>query len=168
MGCCSLRCNRSRRPTCGALTLGTLDGANVEILDEVGKDNIIIFGLTAEEVAGLKPHYNPRDYCNNNPMLKRVLDLVSGGFFSTHELGLFQPIVDNLLSRDPYLVLADFQAYCDAQDRVDQSYRDREAWTQKAILNIARSGKFSSDRTILEYNRDIWNAKPMCVTREKK
>jgi glycogen phosphorylase len=152
----------------GALTLGTLDGANIEILEEVGPENIFIFGLTADEVRALKPNYRPRDYYEKDPMLKRVIDLISSGFFNPQEPHMFQPLLDNLLNHDPFLVLADFASYAAAQDKIDLAYSDRDLWAKKAILNIARSGKFSSDRTILEYNRDIWHAAPVSVTRKKE
>jgi starch phosphorylase len=142
----------------GALTIGTLDGANIEIMNEVGSENIFIFGMNAKEVSELMPSYNPRSYYDKDPYLKETIDMVSGGFFSGGESGLFKPLVDTLLGRDPYLVLADFDSYRRCQERVGATYGQVETWTEKAILNVARMGKFSSDRTILEYNRDIWHA----------
>jgi starch phosphorylase len=149
----------------GALTVGTLDGANIEIMEEVGPENIFIFGLTAEEVVALRPGYRPLDYYHANPMLKQTIDLIRNGFFSPDQPGLFQPLVDLLLNEDRYMVLADFDAYHRAQMQVDALYRDTEAWTKKSIVNVARIAKFSSDRTILEYNRDIWRAEPVPIER---
>ncbi len=144
----------------GALTIGTMDGANVEIREEVGDDNIFIFGLNADEVAALAPHYNPWDHYRNNTELSRVLDLIHNGYFSPGDLALFNPIYDSLLyGRDRYLLLADFASYAKCQARVDETYRDRSAWTRKSILNVAHMGKFSSDRTIREYAQEIWGLK---------
>ncbi|MBT0652806.1 glycogen/starch/alpha-glucan phosphorylase [Geomobilimonas luticola] len=142
----------------GALTIGTLDGANIEIMEEVGRENIFIFGLTAEEVTELKRKgYNPREYYNRNPELQKVLDMVSGGFFSPYDANLFKPIVDSLLNQgDHYLLLADYASYIASQEEVSQLYRDQDEWSRRAILNAAGMGKFSSDRTIAEYARDIW------------
>jgi len=144
----------------GALTIGTLDGANVEIAEEVGMENIFIFGLKVEEVEALKKQgYHPYHYYETNPNIRAVIDLIASGYFSQGEdPNLFKPIVDNLLYTDPYLCLADFQLYADAQKKVSEAYLDQVSWTRKSILNVARIGKFSSDRTIQEYNRDIWKA----------
>jgi len=150
----------------GALTLGTLDGANIEIMEEVGAENMFIFGLTADEVSALRPNYHPHDYYERDPHLKAVIDLIRSGFFNPEDPGLFHPLCDNLLYQDPYLVLADFEAYRQAQEKVDASYRDRDAWIKKAILNVARIGKFSSDRTIREYNNEIWKAPTLSITRD--
>ncbi len=148
----------------GALTIGTLDGANVEIMEEVGEENFFLFGLTTEEVQAKKAAgYNPMDYYNSNADLKLVIDRLSSGYFSHGDLELFKPIVDNLLYQDPYLVLADFQSYVDCQDRVAQMYQDQHAWTRMSILNSARMGKFSSDRSIQEYADQIWQIKPVKV-----
>jgi starch phosphorylase len=149
----------------GALTIGTLDGANIEIMEEVGRENIFIFGLTADEVAGLRPGYRPMECCQSNPLLKQVLDLIRDGFFSPDDPGLFRPLVDQLLNEDRYMVLADFDAYHRTQMQIDALYCNVEEWTRKSILNVARIGKFSSDRTILEYNRDIWHAEPIIIER---
>jgi starch phosphorylase len=149
----------------GALTVGTLDGANIEIMEEVGRENIFIFGLTTEEVVSLRPGYRPMDYYNGNPALKQAIDLIRDGFFSPDDRGLFQPLVDLLLNEDRYMVLADFDAYHQAQMRIDGLYCDTEEWTKKSILNVARIGKFSSDRTIREYNQDIWHAEPAPIER---
>jgi glycogen phosphorylase len=141
----------------GALTIGTLDGANVEIAEAVGEENLFIFGLTADEVASMKAQgYDPREYYESSPRLRRVLDYVSSGGLCPQEPELFRPLVEGLLSYDPYLVLADFDAYLLAQERVDLAYRDPEEWTRKAILNVARCGYFSSDRSVQEYAEKIW------------
>src|SRR6266542_3852477 len=131
----------------GALTVGTLDGANVEIREEVGAENFFLFGLTVEQVAALKKRgYEPWEWYRTDRRLKGVLDAVAGGVFSPGEPGIFRPIVDSLLNGgDPYLVLADFAAYLACQERVDETYRQADRWTRMAILNVARSGKFSSD-----------------------
>lgn len=144
----------------GALTIGTLDGANVEIAEEVGMENIFIFGLKVEEVEALKKQgYHPYHYYETNPNIRKVIDLIASGYFSQGEdPNLFKPLVDNLLYSDPYLCLADFQLYADCQKKVSEAYLDQVSWTRKSILNVARIGKFSSDRTIIEYNRDIWKA----------
>jgi len=149
----------------GALTVGTLDGANIEIMEEVGRENIFIFGLTAEEVISLRSGYRPLDYYHANPALKQAIDLIREGFFSPDQPGLFQPLMDLLLYEDRYMVLADFDAYHQAQMGVDALYCDTEEWTKKSILNVARIAKFSSDRTILEYNQDIWRAAPVPIER---
>ncbi len=151
----------------GALTVGTLDGANIEIMEEVGRENIFIFGLTAEEVVALRSGYRPLDYYHGNPALKQAIDLIRNGFFSPDHPGLFQPLADLLLNEDRYMVLADFDAYHRAQMQVDALYCDSEEWTQKSILNVARIAKFSSDRTILEYNQDIWHAEPVPIARNQ-
>jgi len=151
----------------GALTVGTLDGANIEIMEEVGRENIFIFGLTAEEVASGRSGYRPMDYYHGNPALKQAIDLIRDGFFSPDERGLFQPLIDLLLNEDRYMVLADFDAYHRAQMQIDALYCDTEGWTKKSILNVARIGKFSSDRTILEYNRDVWRAEPVPIERDQ-
>jgi starch phosphorylase len=147
----------------GALTIGTLDGANIEIMEEVGPENIFIFGLNAEEVSALRPHYNPREYVHKDPFLQKAIDLIQDGLFNPEERSLFRPLIDLLLNEDRYFVLADFEAYHQCQMLLDQTYRDQEAWTRKAIINVAQIGRFSSDRTILEYNRDIWHAQPLKV-----
>jgi len=148
----------------GALTIGTLDGANVEIQEEVGKENIFIFGLTAEEVARVKREgYQPRDYYERSPELKGVMDLINSGFFSPENPGLFKPLYESLMNHDEYLLLADFDAYVECQDKVAQLYKNQAEWTRKAILNVARMGKFSSDRTIQEYCDEIWMVKPVKI-----
>ena len=142
----------------GALTIGTLDGANIEIMEEVGEDNIFIFGLTADEVNQLRPTYHPHNYYAKDPLLKRAIDLIREGFFSPEHPTLFHPLIDPILNRDNYLVLADFEDYKRCQDAVSELYANHDEWVRRAILNVARIGKFSSDRTIAEYNRDIWHA----------
>ncbi|QSF50145.1 MULTISPECIES: glycogen/starch/alpha-glucan phosphorylase [unclassified Thermosynechococcus] len=149
----------------GALTIGTLDGANVEIRQEVGAENFFLFGLTAQEVMSLKAEgYNPCEYYNSNPMLKKVIDSLISDYFNPREPGLFEPIVSSLLNEDPYMLLADYQSYVDCQQRVAQAFREKSHWTQMSILNVARMGKFSSDRTIAEYCKDIWHVKPVPVS----
>jgi starch phosphorylase len=145
----------------GALTIGTLDGANIEIREEVGEENIFIFGLTAEGVAKLRQDgYNAWDYYHRHSELKQVLDMISSGYFSRNEPLLFQPIIDSLTkSNDYFMVLADYADYILCQQRVDELYRQPKEWTRKAILNVANMGKFSSDRTIKEYAEEIWDVK---------
>jgi len=146
----------------GALTIGTLDGANVEIREAVGPDNFFLFGLTAEEVSELKARgYQPRGYYESSPELREALDLIGSGHFSNGDRDLFRPLVDSLLTRDDYLLLADYQAYLDCQDRVSHAYRDQKHWTRMSILNVARMGQFSSDRSIQQYCSDIWQVKPV-------
>ena len=143
----------------GALTVGTLDGANIEIMEEVGNDNIFIFGLNANEVMEKKQAgYQPRDLYTQNLELREVLDMVRKGFFSGPQGNLFQPILENLLDHgDPYMVLADFQPFCDIQEEIGKAYLDSDAWIRKSIINVSRMGKFSSDRSIKEYADNIWN-----------
>ncbi|MDJ0632232.1 MAG: glycogen/starch/alpha-glucan phosphorylase [Xenococcaceae cyanobacterium MO_188.B29] len=148
----------------GALTIGTFDGANVEIRQEVGAENFFLFGLKTHEVQELKTQgYNPRDYYNANGELKAAIDLIASGFFSYGDTHLFKPIVDNLLYDDPYFLLADYQSYIECQDKVGEAYRDRDNWTRMSILNVARMGKFSSDRSITEYCEDIWQVKAVPI-----
>jgi starch phosphorylase len=147
----------------GALTIGTLDGANVEILEEVGADNIFIFGLTVEEVAALKSSgYDPRAVAAADEELRAILDWLLSDCFTPGEPGALAPLVHGLLDGgDPYLVLADYRSYVSAQDRAGAAFRDRRKWARMAILNTARMGKFSSDRTIGEYAREIWKLSPV-------
>jgi len=148
----------------GALTIGTLDGANVEIREEVGAENFFLFGLTAEQVQELKSRgYRPWDYYDQNAALREVLDFIASGELAGGDPGLFRPLVDNLLGQDPFLVLADYQAYVDCQAQVSALWRDPQAWTRKSILNAARMGKFSSDRSIRDYCEQVWRVKPMAV-----
>jgi len=141
----------------GALTIGTLDGANIEIRDEVGAENFFLFGLTAQQVADLQRRgYRPRDYYEKNAELKAVLDLIASGFFEPEHPDIFKPLVQSLLEQDTYMLLADFQSYADCQERVGKAFLDPDQWTRMAILNIAKMGKFSSDRSIREYAENIW------------
>ena len=149
----------------GALTVGTLDGANIEIKEEVGDDNIFIFGLTAEEVERQRPGYDPHRFYEQDDDIRRTIDLMRNDFFSLTEPGIFRPILQNLLEHgDYYMNLADMRGFIDAQARIDQAYRDQESWSRKAILNIARTGRFSSDRTIGEYASEIWKVEPVEVS----
>jgi starch phosphorylase len=148
----------------GSLTIGTLDGANVEIREEVGAENFFLFGLTAQEVMDLKMKgYRPMDYYNSNRELKQVIDQLTSGFFSPREPALFMSIVNTLLNHDEYMLLADYQSYVDCQERVSEAFRDKDNWTRMSILNVARMGKFSSDRTIADYCREIWQVEPMSI-----
>ncbi|MCC7082741.1 MAG: glycogen/starch/alpha-glucan phosphorylase [Burkholderiales bacterium] len=145
----------------GALTIGTLDGANVEIRDRVGAENFFLFGQTETEVHALRAGgYDPRVLYESDPELKAAIDLIACGHFCGGDRDLFRPLIDSLLERDDYMLLADYRAYVDCQDRVDQVYRDTERWTRMSIRNVARSGYFSSDRAIREYCRDIWHVAP--------
>ncbi len=146
----------------GALTIGTLDGANGEIRTEVGSENFFLFGLDAAAAQNLKANgYDPRAYYEGNGELKETIDLIGSGFFSPGDTGLFKPLVDNLLSRDEYLVLADYQSYVACQEEASRVYDDRAEWTTKSILSVARMGKFSSDRSIREYVEKIWRVSPL-------
>jgi starch phosphorylase len=149
----------------GALTIGTLDGANLEIREDVGPENFFLFGLTAEEVVATRAGgYRPREYYERDLELRLVLDRIASGFYSRGDRQLFQPLVDSLLTDDPFLLLADFRSYVDTQEAVGRAYRDQERWTRMSILNVARLGRFSSDRAILEYCRDIWHVEPQPIT----
>jgi len=147
----------------GALTIGTLDGANIEIKDAVGEENIFIFGLNDREVAERKRRgYTPWDAYHGNPEVRGVLEAIRDGFFSPDDPGRFRPIFDSLLHKgDPYMLLADFSSYMACQERVDACYRDVVEWTCRSIRNVAKMGYFSSDRTIREYAADIWNVQPV-------
>jgi glycogen phosphorylase len=148
----------------GAVTIGTLDGANVEILEEVGSENIFIFGMKVDEVDDLLARgYHPWDYYHQDEELKAVVDWLGSTFFTPTEQGLVLNGVRHSLldGGDPFLVLADYRAYCDAQAQVDLAYRDKDRWARMAVLNTARCGKFSSDRTIRQYAEEIWNL-PKC------
>ena len=148
----------------GALTIGTMDGANVEIREEVGDDNIFIFGLLSDEVRKLKSNgYHPRDYYESIPELKRVLDMIQDNYFSIFEPGIFQPLIDELLNVDYYFLLADYQSYVKTQSKVSALYKNKDEWFKKALLNVARMSKFSSDRSIQEYAKLIWNVKPVKI-----
>ncbi|MBM4200376.1 MAG: glycogen/starch/alpha-glucan phosphorylase [Gammaproteobacteria bacterium] len=148
----------------GALTIGTLDGANVEIREEVGSENFFLFGLTAGEVVRLKSRgYQPIECYHTQPELREVLDLIRNGFFSRGDTELFRPLVDGLLYHDPFMVLADFASYAECQLQVNQAYKDHDHWAHMSILNAARTGKFSSDRTIAEYADTIWRTHATAV-----
>lgn len=148
----------------GALTIGTLDGANIEIREEVGDENFFLFGLTEQEIQELKPHYDPVSIIANDEDLKRVMQLLESGHFSQFEQGIFADLIVSLKSpQDPWMTIADFRSFIDAQRRVETAYLDQERWTRMSILNCANSGKFSSDRTIGDYNQDIWKLKPCPV-----
>jgi glycogen phosphorylase len=145
----------------GALTVGTLDGANVEIREEVGAENFFLFGLRAYEVDQVKARgYRPLDYYEHNRTLREVIDFIGSGALGCGDRELFRPIVDNLLQHDPFLLLADYQEYIDAQERVNALWREPQAWTRSSILNTARMGKFSSDRSIHDYCQRVWNIIP--------
>jgi len=151
----------------GALTIGTLDGANIEIREEAGAENFFLFGLTTEEVVQRKRDgYDPMLHYQTNPDLHAALDLIRSGFFSRGDGDLFRPLVENLLHHDPYMLCADFQSYVDCQTAVDEAYLDTEHWTRMSILNTARSGKFSSDRSIREYCDEIWRVKSVPIIRD--
>ncbi len=148
----------------GALTVGTLDGANVEIREAVGADNFFLFGLAAHEVAALRTRgYRPAAFIEKCGPLREAIDLIASGFFAPGTPSVFAPVVDDLWNRDPYMVCADFEAYAACQARVGEVYLDREEWTRRVVVNLAGVGRFSSDRTIAEYVRDIWHAEPVSV-----
>jgi starch phosphorylase len=152
----------------GALTIGTLDGANVEIRDAVGAENFFLFGHTADEIHALQQTgYRPHERYEQNPSLRAALDLIASGHFSRGDRSLFQPLIDGLIHRDEYFVLADFQSYIDCQKEVSRAWADPHHWTKMSILNTARMGPFSSDRTIREYTRDIWRVQPRPVQLER-
>jgi len=141
----------------GALTIGTLDGANIEIAELVGNDNIFIFGNDAQEIDRLRQQgYHPQDFINQSPLLKDVLGLISKNYFSAYSPGLFNPILDSIYNSDPFFICADFDSYVQMQEIISQSYQKKEEWTKKSIINVAESGHFSSDRTIQEYAKEIW------------
>jgi len=148
----------------GALTIGTLDGANIEIRQEVGAENFFLFGLTVEQVKEQKARgCNPKEYYDSDEQLRRAIDQIRSGVFSRGDSSLFKPLVDALLQRDDYLVLADYRSYIECQHSAGQLYRDQNKWTRTAILNVARMGKFSSDRSIREYCEDIWRTQPVPI-----
>jgi starch phosphorylase len=149
----------------GALTIGTLDGANVEMLEEVGKDNFFLFGMNAEEVERLKREgYRPAERVERNDELREALELVASGHFSRGDREMFRPLLDNLLNSDPFLVLADYADYARCQEQVGAAWKDPERWIRMSILNTARSGKFSSDRSIRDYCSEIWNIAPVRIS----
>jgi starch phosphorylase len=141
----------------GALTMGTMDGANIEMREQVGAENFFIFGMTTEQIQELRSSgYHPHHYYETNPTLKQVVDMIGNGFFSPDEPDRYRGITDNLLNTDPFMVLADFQSYLDISDQADSIYQTPVRWSRMAILNTARMGYFSSDRTIKEYAKHIW------------
>jgi starch phosphorylase len=145
----------------GALTVGTRDGATIEMAEEAGEENFFLFGLTAEQVENSRGSYNPYWHYDNEPETRAALDLIFSDYFSRNEPGVFAPLRDTLLTNgDYYMHLADLPSYCRAQEAAGALYANPSAWARKAILNVASSGKFSSDRTIAEYARDIWKAEP--------
>jgi starch phosphorylase len=146
----------------GALTIGTLDGANVEIRDAVGPENFFLFGLTADQVRDVKANgYRPHTVYEANPELREAIDMIDGGHFSGGDRDLFRPLVESLLARDDYMLLTDYQPYIECQARAGEAYRDRTGWTRMSILNVASVGRFSSDRSVREYCRDIWHVTPV-------
>jgi starch phosphorylase len=148
----------------GALTIGTLDGANVEIREEVGAENFFLFGLTEAQVQHtLAEGYHPWEIYQNNEHLREAIDLIDSGLFSHGDKTLFRPLTENLLHQDPFLLLADYQSYVDCQSEVEHAFRDRSHWHHMSILNVARMGKFSSDRAIREYCEKIWQVKEVPV-----
>ena len=148
----------------GALTLGTYDGANVEINQEVGDDNMFLFGMRTEDVVRLRPSYSAREVAAADPRISAVLDMIKANVFSVLEPGLFDPILRSLIDyNDYYMLLADLRSYIEAQDRVDAAYRDKARWNRMSLVNIARSGRFSSDRAVMEYARDIWHVNPVKI-----
>jgi starch phosphorylase len=148
----------------GALTIGTLDGANIEIRDAVGPDNFFLFGLTAEEVERRRHDgYAPRRIYEADAELREAIDLIASGLFAGGDRELFRPLVDSLLTWDNYMLLADYRSYVDCQDRVSKTYRDVQRWTRMSILNMSRVGRFSSDRAIRQYCRDVWHVKPIKI-----
>ena len=148
----------------GALTIGTLDGANIEIRNAVGPENFFLFGMTVEEVARRRAeHYRPSEHYQSDDELRAAIDAIAGGAFSNGDRELFKPIIDDLLGWDTYMVMADYRSYVDCQEEVGRVWRDAERWTRASILNTARTGAFSSDRSIREYCLNIWNAKPVPI-----
>lgn len=151
----------------GALTIGTLDGANIEIRNEVDHDNFFLFGLTADQACNLKAgNYRPRNIYEQNAVLREVIDFIASGDLSNGDKNLFKPLVDNLLENDPFLVLADYQSYLDCQMQVGKLWQNPQMWTRKSILNVARMGKFSSDRSIRDYCQKVWKVRPMHIRME--
>jgi glycogen phosphorylase len=140
----------------GALTICTLDGSNVEMIEEIGKENFFVFGMTADQAHARVHNYNPMEIYNSNPELKRTLDMIRGGYFCNGDKSLFVPIVDSLLHNDHFLLLADFAAYITCQKEVDRQYQNLDEWSKKALLNVAGMGKFSTDRVVQEYASEIW------------
>ena len=150
----------------GALTIGTLDGANIEIREEVGDDNFFLFGLTEDQVENLRDHYNPAAIISQDEDLQRVINLLESGHFNQFEPGLFDGVIDSMKSpHDPWVTIADFRSFVDAQKRVEAAFQDKDRWTKMSIINCANSGKFSTDRTIAEYNNELWKLTPVHVAK---
>jgi starch phosphorylase len=148
----------------GALTIGTLDGANVEIREAVGKENFFLFGLTVEGIRALRAGgYRPRERYERDTELRRVIDALADGTFSGGDASLFRPVVDSLLDDDPWMLVADFRSYVECQAAVERAYLDPDGWTRMSILNTARMGFFSSDRSIADYCRDVWRVTPVPI-----
>jgi starch phosphorylase len=148
----------------GALTIGTRDGATIEMAEEAGEENFFLFGLTADQVAGSRGWYDPHWHYDNEPETRHALDLISSDYLSRYEPGVFAPLRDALLTHgDHYMHLADLKSYLGADQKLTNTYANSDAWVRKAILNVAASGKFSSDRTIAQYASEIWNARPCPV-----
>jgi starch phosphorylase len=151
----------------GSLTISSCNGTNIEIREEVGAENFFLFGLTAEEVHNMKSQgYNPMRYYDADPDLKEAIDLMNSGFFSRKDVDLFKPLTDSLLCRDEHMVLADYRSYVECQDRIGETFKDHEKWTRMSIFTVARMGKFSSDRSVHEYNEKIWHASPLKIDPE--
>jgi glycogen phosphorylase len=150
----------------GALTIGTLDGANIEIREEVGDDNFFLFGLTEDQVENLRDHYDPAAIISQDEDLQRVINLLESGHFNQFEPGLFDGVIDSMKSpHDPWVTIADFRSFVDAQKRVEAAFQDKDRWTKMSIINCANSGKFSTDRTIAEYNNELWKLTPVHVAK---
>jgi starch phosphorylase len=148
----------------GALTIGTLDGANVEIREAVGAENFFLFGLTVDQIQRLRAEgYRPREVYETDPVLHEVIDALADGTFSRGDPALFRPIVDSLLGEDPWMLLADFRPYVECQAEVERAYLDPERWSRMSILNTARMGFFSSDRSISDYCREVWRVEPVPI-----
>jgi starch phosphorylase len=148
----------------GALTIGTLDGANVEIREAVGAQNFFLFGLTVDQIRRLRAEgYRPREAYETDPVLHEVIDALADGTFAHGDTALFRPIVDSLLGEDPWMLLADFRSYVECQAEVERAYLDPERWTRMSILNTARMGFFSSDRSIADYCREVWRVEPVPI-----
>jgi starch phosphorylase len=148
----------------GALTIGTLDGANVEIREAVGAENFFLFGLTTDQVQALwREGYRPSEYADADPELRAVLELIASGAFSPSDAGLFLPLVNSLLYHDPFMLMADYRSYVECQERVSAAFRDPDDWARRSILNVARVGRFSSDRSIREYCEKIWHVRPVPI-----
>ena len=148
----------------GAITIGTLDGANVEIREAVGEENFFLFGLTVEDIQGLRGQYDPQAIIDADEDFSRIMHLLDSGHFNRFEPGVLDPVIQSIREpADQWMTAADFRSFVDAQRAVDEAYRDVEGWTQMSILNTAASGRFSTDRTMRDYNRDIWHLDPVTL-----